>query len=473
MKISRISIFDVFKIGVGPSSSHTLGPWRATLAFLEYAENHKSLSLAKEIHCTLFGSLAMTGRGHQTDKAIALGIMGYEPDKINTSAIDQLMLNIRENKKIKILNKFEVPFDINHNVLFDIKTKTDVHPNTLDLKITYEADETFLLRFYSTGGGFIKCESDSKNESLPAKPPFPAQNALDLLKMSEQENLSIAQLVYKNECFWHSEKTTINNIKRLWSQMQSCILNGIHTEGTLSGGLNVKRRAKAMVENLIGSHNSSSIENLIDCIKTKGYKPSDLTKWVSIFALAVNEENASMGRVVTSPTNGAAGVIPAVLMYAVIFEDKKDFSHIADFFCTAGEIGTLYIKEATISAAQGGCQAEIGVSSSMAAAALTQIMGGSADQVIVAAEIAMEHHLGLTCDPVGGLVQIPCIERNAMGAVKAITASQLALARNPKDARVTLDDVIETMWKTAQDMNDKYKETSKGGLAISVALREC
>ncbi len=473
MPNSRISIFDVFKIGIGPSSSHTLGPWNAALSFINHVEKNVELINIQEVHCTLYGSLALTGKGHQTDKAIALGLSGFIPKNIDQNRIDEYIEKINKTRKIKILRQFEIPFSFNKNILYDTKTKTTVHPNTLEFKINYNGGQTYSLKFYSTGGGFIICDSNSKESKRLPKPPFPAQNAADLLNISRSKKLSIAQLVYKNECFWHTEVGLQENIKELWVTMQSCILNGLNTEGYLKGGLNVKRRAKAMSKNLCGIQNLGSITDLIQHIQKKNVKPTEVTQWVSTFALAVNEENASMGKVVTSPTNGAAGVIPAVLMYAIIFENKKNASHIVDFFCTAGEIGSLYIKEATISAAQGGCQAEIGVSSSMAAAGLTEILGGTTEQVIVAAEIAMEHHLGLTCDPVGGLVQIPCIERNAMGAIKAITASQLALARDPKEACVSLDQVIQTMWKTAQDMNDKYKETSKGGLAISVSSREC
>jgi L-serine dehydratase len=472
LSVSRISIFDVFKIGVGPSSSHTLGPWRAAIAFIKAETKIRNLKDVIEVKCILYGSLALTGKGHQTHKAVALGLSGLDPETCDQEMILQTLNEIKQTKTIKLANLFNITFSLEENIEYNLKEKIDVHANTMDLICYYKNDE-HKYRYYSTGGGFIKSQQEEENITLLSKPPFPAQNAAELLEWCHKEKQNISKLIYENECFWHSKKGTENRIQKLWSVMQNGIMKGLNTEGILEGGLGVKRRAPTMLKKLCPDNQFNDFDKLIKHIKKNTYRNSEITQWVSLFALAINEENAAMGKIVTSPTNGAAGVIPAVLAYAICFEDADNYQKVIDYFCTAGEIGTLYIKEATISAAEGGCQAEIGVSSSMAAGALTEIMGGTPEQVLEAAEIAMEHHLGLTCDPVGGLVQIPCIERNAMGAAKAIVASQLALSRNPKDACVSLDTIIKTMWQTAQDMHVKYKETSTGGLALSVSARGC
>ncbi len=473
MKISRISIFDIFKIGVGPSSSHTLGPWRAVRSFLQDSQKIKSLADVVSVECCLFGSLAFTGKGHQTDKAIILGFLDLDPETVEIDKIEHILNDVESHKKILFAGKYNINFDIAKNIIFDFKTPTDYHPNTFDLKLVYNNGEKHTARYYSTGGGFFELHGQASAATIKPMPPHPAQNAKELLALSVNQNKSIAELVFENESFWTSPEQVTQRIEKLWDTIKDCIHRGFLSTGTLPGGLNVKYRAGEIARRQYDYPRFNSFDEFLNLLRGEQLKYSEVSGWVSAFALAVNEINASMGRIVTSPTNGAAGVIPAVLLYAYCFENKISQQNICDFFCTAGEVGTLFVKEATISAAQGGCQAEIGVSSAMAAAGLTQIMGGTAAQVLEAAEIAMEHHLGLTCDPVGGLVQVPCIERNAMGACKAITASQLALTRDPRDSLVDLDDVIESMWNTAKDMNDKYKETSRGGLALSVTCREC
>ena len=331
--------------------------------------------------------------------------------------------------------------------------------------------------FYSIGGGFIVQENDHLEDEIEINKknfPFPINRAIQLEEYCEKEDLSISEIVYKNELELNSAEHIDKEIHRIWSTMLECMYIGCHTEGKLPGGLNVKRRAFDTHQKLIKDTSYTNPEQWITAIRSTEVKFREILKWVSCFALSVNEVNASLGRVVTAPTNGSAGVIPSVLMYYLVIENHDaDFSHVKKFLLTAGEIGSIFKKNATISAAMGGCQAEIGVSSAMAAAALTELLGGTAAQSLVAAEIAMEHHLGLTCDPIGGLVQIPCIERNAMGAIKAISAAEMALETNPKEVKVPLDKVIDTMWETAKDMHKNYKETSEGGLAINVGLADC
>jgi L-serine dehydratase len=330
--------------------------------------------------------------------------------------------------------------------------------------------------YYSIGGGFVVKEGEEINFSIDQKQlPYPIESAEDLKRWCEQENASIAEIVLKNELSWRTKEETISGCMEIWDVMRECVFRGVTTEGILPGGLNVKRRAAEMSRKLLNGISCKDSRDFLEQIKTGSNMFQNTLNWVSCFALAVNEENASFGRVVTAPTNGAAGVIPAVLMYYICFAGGSDEKNIVKFMTVAAEIGSIFKKRSTISAAMGGCQAEIGVSSSMAAAALTECLGGNPEQAMMAAEIAMEHHLGLTCDPIGGLVQIPCIERNTMGAIKAITACQLALQGNPGSAKVSLDGVIKTMWETAMDMNQKYKETSDGGLAtnIPVNISEC
>jgi L-serine dehydratase len=348
------------------------------------------------------------------------------------------------------------------------------HPNAVTFLAAFQNGDSIAETFYSIGGGFVIKEAETQDKQSITL-PFPINTADDLLHWCIKTGLSIHEVVMENEAAWRPEKETREGVLRIWRVMKECTYRGCHTSGTLPGGLNVKRRAAELNKRLLKGKTYSNYEEWIAAIREGGNSFQYILDWVSCFALAVNEENASFSRVVTAPTNGAAGVIPAVLHYYLVFGDKITEDKIIQFLLTASEIGSIFKKGATISAAMGGCQAEIGVSSSMAAAALTEVMGGSQRQAMMAAEIAMEHHLGMTCDPIAGLVQVPCIERNTMGAIKAITASQLALQSAPDYAKVSLDVVVETMWETAQDMNSKYKETAEGGLAVNIplSLSEC
>lgn len=471
--MQHISVFDMMKIGVGPSSSHTMGPWRAAQRFLEERKVDGTFSKINKIQVELFGSLAKTGLGHGTDMAIMMGLRGEDPATCETSLIQDKVQQIRTKKVIWLLEEKLIPFDAQTDLIFHFDQTLPYHPNGMRFTAVCEED-VLTATYYSIGGGFIVEEGESPDQSL-TNPPFPTECGDDVLGHCMSEDFSISQMVLENEKHWRSETAVRSGLLSLWETMAESMYRGCHTEGVLPGGLNVQRRAAKMHRTLIDedSHYENHRE-WIKCIQSYRYSFQRIVRWVSSFALAVNEENASFGRVVTAPTNGAAGVIPAVLMYYVCFYEASD-EDIIRFLLVAGEIGSLFKKRATISAAMGGCQAEIGVSSAMAAAALCECAGGTVAQSLMAAEIAMEHHLGLTCDPVGGLVQVPCIERNAMGAMKAITAVSLALQSSPEDAKVSLDTIIRTMWQTAQDMNQNYKETSEGGLAllIPVNVSEC
>lgn len=467
--MERISIFDIYKIGVGPSSSHTLAPWRAALAF---AQKLKTINFDKiEIH--LFGSLSKTGVGHGTDLAVQLGLEGFDPVTIPTQEIGFYIQKIASHKQIKI-NEHPIHFEPKRDIVFH-KTTLPAHPNTLIFK-AYMADSLILeTTYYSLGGGFIEEKGVEIVDNREMVLPFPIDKGQDLLDYTIENNASISEIVHQNELQFRSEENINLGIKAIHNTMLDCVYRGCSTEGILPGGLNVKRRAKSICSNLLGGVSYATNEEWVEAVQKQPLDFNTINKWISCFALAVNEQNASLGRVVTSPTNGAAGVIPAVLLYYYFFCDYKGVEDMRKFMYTSGEIGCLFKKGATISAAVGGCQAEIGVSSAMAAGGLTELLGGTPHQVLMAAEIAMEHHLGLTCDPIGGLVQIPCIERNTMGAMKAITASNLALTGNPLDAIVGFDLIVKTMWDTAQDMNGKYKETAEGGLAFNlpVAFPSC
>ena len=464
--MEQLSIFDIYKIGVGPSSSHTLGPWKAALHFTNALKEEPIDAI--EIH--LFGSLSKTGIGHATDIAIQLGLEGYEPKTIVTEKINDYIQTIATNQSI-IINKKIVPFQPKQHIVFQ-NFAMPVHPNTLTF-IAFRNNESILEKtYYSVGGGFIEEEGIETVHDTNILLPYSIEKGQDILRISALTDLPISAIVYKNELVFRNAKIIKSDIREIYQTMQECIFKGCKTEGILPGGLNVKRRAKKMHEQLMGfsSDHFETLEAWTNAISSAPNTFSRINKWISCFALAVNEENAALSRVVTSPTNGAAGVIPAVLMYYVCFCKNKGMADIEKFILTSGIVGALFKNGATISAAVGGCQAEIGVSSAMAAAGLTEVLGGTPKQVLMAAEIAMEHHLGLTCDPIGGLVQIPCIERNTMGAMKAITASNLALSGNPDDAVVNFDIVVKTMWDTAQDMNGKYKETSEGGLAFNLPV---
>lgn len=468
-----ISVFDMLKIGVGPSSSHTLGPWRAAEAFLKELDAASIFNKITKVRVDLYGSLSLTGKGHATDYAVMLGLSGADPEYIPVDDISNIINTINTNKQLNFGNKFLIDFNPETDIVFN-REFLSFHANGMMFTAFYENEE-LSSTFYSIGGGFITKEDDSAtNTDVTCAFPYLFNTSTELLEFCSKENKSISEIMFENEKTIRTEDEIHHELMRVWNTMLECMYIGCHTEGILPGGLNVKRRAYDMHKNLVGTTPYSNPQEWIASIrKTKVYF-RQILKWVSCFALAVNEVNASLGRVVTAPTNGSAGVIPAVLMYYLVIENHKaGQKEIEQFLTTAGVIGSIFKKGATISAAMGGCQAEIGVSSAMAAAALCELMGGTPAQVTMAAEIAMEHHLGLTCDPIGGLVQIPCIERNTMGAIKAINAAELALDTDPLNAKVPLDKVVNTMWETAKDMNNKYKETSEGGLAVAVNIADC
>ena len=469
-----ISVFDMLKIGVGPSSSHTLGPWRAAEQFLAELRSQNIINAVHRVKVDLYGSLSLTGKGHATDLAVMLGLSGADPEYVPIDAIDSIIEDIKTKNELILDNEFNIHFNIVSDIFFN-KNFLPFHANGL-IFTAYTNDSEYSSTFYSIGGGFVvkeDVETNTKSE-IKCAFPFPIDKATELLAFCHAENKKVSEIVYENEKSMRSEAVIHTELLRIWNTMLECMYIGTHTDGTLPGGLNVKRRAYDMHTNLIGIANYNSPQEWLECIRQTEVKFRQILKWVSCFALAVNEVNAALGRVVTAPTNGSAGVIPAVLMYYLCIENHTaGEKEIKQFLMVAGEIGSIFKKGATISAAMGGCQAEIGVSSAMAAGALCELLGGTPDQVLVAAEIAMEHHLGMTCDPIGGLVQVPCIERNTMGAIKAINAAELALETDAKNTLVPLDKVVATMWETAKDMNSKYKETSEGGLAIGVGLADC
>lgn len=475
MSLEAISVFDMFKIGIGPSSSHTLGPWRAALRFLSSLEENNVLQQVKRIEVLLYGSLAKTGVGHGTDVAVQLGLNGEDPVTFAVDHVASRIADIKAMKRILLAGKHEVSFDPAEDIEFLYSESLPYHPNALTFLVETVSGENFAETFYSVGGGFVQKEGEEPVQN-ELELSFPINDAEDILHWCRKTGMNISEIVMENELAWRSAAETREGLLRIWKVMKDCMFSGSQKEGYLPGGLQVKRRASSLNKKLLKGKSADNYDEWVAAIKAGGTQFNYILDWVSCFALAVNEENASFGRVVTAPTNGAAGVIPAVLQYYITFADPAaDEDKIIQFLLTASEIGSIFKKGATISAAMGGCQAEIGVSSAMAAAALTECMGGTQRQVLMAAEIAMEHHLGMTCDPIGGLVQVPCIERNTMGAIKAITASQLALQSTPDFAKVSLDGVIKTMWDTALDMNSKYKETSDGGLAvhIPISLSEC
>ena len=469
-----ISVFDILKIGIGPSSSHTLGPWRAAQRFVYTLRLKNILFDVVAVKVLLYGSLAKTGKGHGTDIAVQLGLKDYDPVCFPT---DQLYIQINDIAAIKRILLYclhEIEFDPQEDIEYLFTESLPYHPNALTFLATLANGDSIAETFYSVGGGFVEKEGE-KASAATVQLNFPIDSSEDLLHWCIKTGMAIHEIVMENEAAWRSENETKFGLLNIWRVMKECIYRGCHTEGTLPGGLNVKRRAAELNKKLVNKKNYTDYDSWLKAIRSGGKSFKYILDWVSCFALAVNEENASFGRVVTAPTNGAAGVIPAVLHYYIAFCDGNQEEKIIQFLLTAAEIGSIFKKGATLSAAMGGCQAEIGVSSAMAAAALTECMGGTQRQATMAAEIAMEHHLGMTCDPIGGLVQIPCIERNTMGAIKAITASQLAMQGTPDFAKVSLDAVVKSMWDTALDMSHKYKETADGGLAIHVplSLPEC
>jgi L-serine dehydratase len=472
--MDSISVFDIFKIGVGPSSSHTMGPWRAAQQVLVQLRHDGQFEDIEAADIDLYGSLAKTGKGHGTDMAVLLGLSGEDPATCDTGRIMQKIEHIKSAKEIDLLGIKYIPFDPAANIHFHLQESLPYHPNGLRFRFRLVNGQERQETYYSIGGGFVVQENEPSTTSFKSL-PYPVERAADLGAHCAGTGLPISSVVWQNELMWREPDMIRAGLQTIWHTMLGCIYRGCHAEGELPGGLKVVRRASRLHRHLLGGLSYSSVDEWVQAICQSGRDFQQILKWISCFALAVNEENAAFGRVVTAPTNGAAGVIPAVLLYYICFCQNVTDEAINRFLLVAGEMGSIFKKGATISAALGGCQAEIGVSSAMAAAALTECLGGSVEQVLMAAEIAMEHHLGMTCDPIHGLVQIPCIERNSMGAVKAITAANMALESDPKHAKVSLDAVIKTMWNTAQDMNIKYKETSEGGLAVNIPVNvaEC
>ncbi|MEZ6094603.1 MAG: L-serine ammonia-lyase [Pirellulaceae bacterium] len=453
-----ISVFDLFSIGLGPSSSHSVGPMRAAKMFANRVFEKKVAQKIDEIQVRLYGSLALTGKGHGTDIAVILGLLGEAPETVDPDSVDVSIAKVRETKTLNLLAKKSIPFDMETNILFQRKEQLPYHPNGMRFIALVKGTPKLIRSYYSVGGGFVLSKKEAY-EGIAASEgpaiPFPFNKGDELLKICKEKNCRVSDIMLENEKTWRSEEEIRSGLLNIWHVMEECVKRGCSRDGELPGGLKVKRRA-ARIYRSLASRPESGLRD-----------PLSILDWVDLYALAVNEENAAGGRVVTAPTNGAAGIIPAVLHYYVHFVPKSNDDGIVRFLLTAAAIGMLYKKNASISGAEVGCQGEVGVACSMAAGALTEVLDGSVLQVEQAAEIGMEHNLGLTCDPIGGLVQVPCIERNAMGAVKAINASRLAL-RGDGEHRVSLDKVIETMRRTGKDMSRKYKETSRGGLAVNV-----
>ncbi len=452
------SVLDLFSIGIGPSSSHTVGPMRAAFLFVQSLD----VSTIGQLICELYGSLALTGKGHGTDEAIILGLSGFQPESITTEEKSEAINQVHQNQTLSLNGLVTIAFRPEAHILFHKFQSMPKHANGLKLK-AFDHDGALVKSsdYYSVGGGFI-CNEKGEPIGVTVSTnncPYPFDSAAELLAHCQQQDCSVSQLMWQNERVWRDEKTLNSQLLMLWHVMEASIEAGLQTEGILPGGLRVKRRAPQLYQKLLSSHSGTSDKTAI-------------LDWLSVYAMAVNEENAAGGRVVTAPTNGAAGVIPAVLKY--YFEHLEPFNEqaVIDYLLTAGAIGILYKEGASLSAAEVGCQGEVGVACSMAAGALAAIQGGTIWQVENAAEIGMEHNLGLTCDPIGGLVQIPCIERNTMGAVKAVNAAHLALNSDGQHL-VSLDKVIATMMRTGKDMQHQYKETSLGGLAIQVNMPEC
>lgn len=455
-----ISVFNLFSIGIGPSSSHTVGPMRAARLFVLNLEKKGLLKKVAHIKVDLYGSLALTGKGHATDIAVILGLEGETPEGVDPETIKVRIEKIKHAHRINLFGKYPIVFDMENQIIFRGDKRLPYHPNGMRFTVFDQAVKELESEiFYSVGGGFIIDHlSASKNQHLGEggkELVFPFQSAEELLLIGKKHHLTIAEIMIANEEAWRSRQEIHDGLLNIWKHMQKCIERGCQQEGILPGGLNVKRRACALYRTL---QNRQENER----------HPAEVMEWVSLWALAVNEENAAGGRVVTAPTNGAAGVIPAVLNYFLHFCKDADDEGIVKFLLTAGAIGILYKEKASISAAEMGCMGEVGVACSMAAAGLMAALGGTNEQIESAAEIGMEHNLGLTCDPIKGLVQIPCIERNTMGAIKAINAALLAGHQKDGSHRVSLDQVIATMRQTGIDMQSIYKETSLGGLAVNV-----
>lgn len=462
-KTMPVSLFDLFKIGIGPSSSHTVGPMLAALSFVKQLKQTGCIAKVKRCQINLYGSLALTGLGHGTDRAIILGLAGYKPDLVDPNLVFSFPKDVQKKEIIALAGKYPINFKQKTDLVFHRTKRLDHHPNGIKMT-AFATDSKHLSEqiYYSTGGGFIATEAElianSKNPPQPtANIPYPFSSGKELLELSDKKQICISDLVLANEMALRNQTEIEETLDTIWNEMNQCIDRGCQTEGVLPGKLKVKRRAGAIYREL----NGRAEQSLKD--------PLTILDWVNLYALAVNEENAAGSRIVTAPTNGASGIIPAVIRYYERFCQQGDRKGIHKILLTATAIGSLYAKNASISGAEVGCQGEVGVACSMAAGGLTAALGGTALQVEQAAEIGMEHNLGLTCDPIGGLVQIPCIERNAMGAVKAINASRIALRGNGHHF-VSLDSVIKTMKDTGKDMKTKYKETARGGLAVNVPL---
>ncbi len=454
-----ISVFELFKIGIGPSSSHTVGPMRAALQFATGLKESGRLAQVAAVKSELYGSLGATGKGHGSDKAVILGLLGEAPDLVDTDTIDERLMQVRSSKRIALLGEVEIPFVESEHLLLYKRQSLPHHPNGMRFTALDASGAVLDSKvYYSVGGGFVVNEDAVGADRIVPDTTVvshPFKSAEQLLGTCREKGLSISQLMLENEKAWRSEEETRLGLLRIWQVMQECVKRGCEKEGNLPGGLQVRRRAAELYRKL----SSQPEANLRDPLTT--------LDWVNLYALAVNEENAAGGRVVTAPTNGAAGIVPAVLHYYHRFVPGANEEGVIRFLLTAAAIGILYKENASISGAEVGCQGEVGVACSMAAGALAEVMGGTPEQVENAAEIGMEHNLGLTCDPIGGLVQVPCIERNAMGSIKAINAARMALRGNGHHF-VSLDKVIKTMRETGADMKIKYKETARGGLAVNV-----
>jgi len=466
-----VSVFDLFKIGIGPSSSHTVGPMRAARMFALALRHAEVLPLVRRVQVQLYGSLGATGKGHGSDKAVLLGLGGAEPDTVEVDAIAGQLREIRSSGRLCVLGEHAIDFDERLDLLFYARETLPFHANGMrctafGAPVPGGEPPVLLSRtYYSVGGGFVVSEEaaadGTRQKSIAPDAtvlPYPFHSGADLLELARRHGCSIAEIMRRNERHWRNDQETRSRLLHIWQVMTECIERGCRTEGTLPGGFHVRRRAAGLLHAL---RNASASQQ---------QDPLQVLDWVNLYALAVNEENAAGGRVVTAPTNGAAGIIPAVLQYYVRFVPGADDGGVVDFLLTAAAIGILYKENASLSGAEVGCQGEVGVACSMAAGALCAVLGGTPEQVENAAEIGMEHHLGLTCDPVGGLVQIPCIERNAIASVKAINAARMAL-HGDGTHHVSLDKVIKTMRETGADMMTKYKETARGGLAVNIV--EC
>ncbi|MET8468165.1 L-serine ammonia-lyase [Streptomyces sp. NPDC006422] len=457
-----ISVFDLFKVGIGPSSSHTVGPMRAALTFARALERDGLLSRARRVRAELFGSLGATGRGHGSVKAVLLGLEGHAPETVDPTLAGPLEKRVGETGELRLLDKQPVPLALDTDVVLHRNKRLEFHSNAMTFE-AWGADGASLSRrtYYSVGGGFVLDEDEAHGPRIvPDRTPvrYPFTTAEELLSHTRDTALPISSIMMANELSWRSEEAVRTGLLHIWSVMRECVRAGCAAQGTLPGGLKVRRRAAALKEKLEAAQDTAETDSLY------------AMEWVTLYALAVNEENAAGGRVVTAPTNGAAGIIPAVLHYVERFGSDTTPDAIVRFLLTAGAVGVLFKENASISGAEVGCQGEVGSACSMAAAGLAEVLGGTPEQVENAAEIGIEHNLGLTCDPVGGLVQIPCIERNAVAALKAITAARMAVHGDGRH-HVSLDKAIKTMRETGADMKDKYKETARGGLALNVV--EC